>query len=178
MEGRGVLAKPGSDDSALTVWTSSQMTNEVFTAIVDMLLDRGPDYAASINKWGEPPNHMGSAAVCAGSRLSLYSRRFSGRDGVHHWSFSVFLANFDVNAWHTYVIRWLPGRTEWWIDGVQVGSTDKAQPDAPTPVRLNFWAPASSWTDAYSSSLAPARKASGNKRYYYDVDWVEVRQLP
>jgi len=37
MEGRGVLAKPGTDDSALTVWTSSQMTNEVFTAIVDML---------------------------------------------------------------------------------------------------------------------------------------------
>ena len=99
-------------------------------------------------------------------------------DGIHHWSTNVFRAGLDVNAWHTYVIRWLPGKTEWLIDGVVVASTTKAQPDANTPVRLNFWAPTSSWTDAYSSTLKPARKASLNVRYYYDVDWVEVRQLP
>lgn len=75
-------------------------------------------------------------------------------------------------------IRWLPGKTEWLIDDVVVASSTKAQPDANTPVRLNFWAPTSSWTDAYSSSLKPARKASANVRYYYDVEWVEVRQLP
>ncbi|MFM8359486.1 MAG: glycoside hydrolase family 16 protein [Verrucomicrobiota bacterium] len=107
------------------------------------------------------------------------------QNGINHWSFSQFFPNFDVNQWHIYVIRWLPAvppslpaRTEWLIDGVLVASSDKAQPDLATPVRFNFWAPASSWTDAYSSTLKPARKASGNVRYFYDIDHVEVRQLP
>lgn len=37
MEGRGVLAKPDESTGSLTVWTSTQMSNEVFTALVDML---------------------------------------------------------------------------------------------------------------------------------------------
>lgn len=137
---------------------SDELDIEILTKQVNATAGGDPVMFTSWNDWSEASPTYG--------------------DGIHHWSFSVFLANFDVNAWHTYVIRWLPGRTEWWIDGVLVGWTDKAQPEAVTPVRLNFWAPASSWTDAYSSSLAPARKASGNRRYYYDVDWVEVRQLP
>ena len=106
------------------------------------------------------------------------------QDGVHHWSFSQFFANLDVNQWHTYVIRWLPGtatalpRTEWLIDNQRVAWSEKAQPERDTPVRLNFWAPASGWTDAYSSSLSPARTSKSNVRYFYDVDYVEVRQLP
>lgn len=106
------------------------------------------------------------------------------QDGLHHWSFSQFFQNFNVNVWHTYVIRWLPGsttvlpRTEWLIDGQLVAWSEKAQPEQETPVRLNFWAPASGWTDAYSSSLSPARNAKNNVRYYYDVDYVKVRQLP
>jgi hypothetical protein len=38
-----------------------------------MLLDRGPDYTASINRWNEPPNEMGSRAVTA-----LFRRRGFG----------------------------------------------------------------------------------------------------
>ena len=106
------------------------------------------------------------------------------QDGVHHWSFSQFFPNFDVNQWHTYVIRWLPAsgstppRTEWIIDGARVASSEMAQPDQDTPVRLNFWAPNSGWTDAYNSKLSPARASKNNVRYYYDVDYVEVRRLP
>lgn len=100
------------------------------------------------------------------------------QDGVRHWSFSQLFPGLDVNAWHTYTIRWLPGRTEWAIDGTTVATSDKAQPDLPTYVRLNFWAPASGWTDAYDAAFKPARRASANVRYYYDVDYVEVRQLP
>jgi len=106
------------------------------------------------------------------------------QDGVHQWSFSKFFQNINVNQWHTYVIRWLPAsgntpaRTEWLIDSTLVASSEKAQPEQDTPVRLNFWAPASGWTDAYSSNLSPARSAKNNVRYYYDVDYVEVRQLP
>lgn len=49
-----------------------------YTAIVEMLLDRHPDYAASINKWGEPPNSMGSRAVSA-----VFKRRaFGGAQAI------------------------------------------------------------------------------------------------
>jgi hypothetical protein len=46
-----------------------------------------------------------------------------------------------------------------------------------TTVRLNFWAPASSWSDAYDASFKPARRSRDNVRYYYDIDWVEIRRL-
>jgi beta-glucanase (GH16 family) len=98
-------------------------------------------------------------------------------DGIHHWSVSNFVSGLNVNAWHTYTIRWLPDHTEWLLDGVPLYATNKAQPDAATNVRLNFWAPASSWTDAYDAALKPARRSRDNVRYFYDVDWVEVRQL-
>jgi beta-glucanase (GH16 family) len=99
-------------------------------------------------------------------------------DGVHHWNIWQIIPGLDVNEWHDYTIRWLPGRTEWLLDGILVASSDKAQPNLSTYVRLNFWAPASSWTDAYDARLKPARRARDNVRHYYDVDWIEVRQLP
>ncbi|MEO6102223.1 MAG: glycoside hydrolase family 16 protein [Pseudoxanthomonas sp.] len=98
-------------------------------------------------------------------------------DGVHHASQSAPVAGLDVNQFHTYTIRWLPGRTEWLVDGVQVASSTQAQPDLASPIRLNFWAPASSWTDAYDARLKPATSKKQNKSYYYDLDWVEVRRL-
>jgi beta-glucanase (GH16 family) len=99
-------------------------------------------------------------------------------DGIHHSSQSVFVNGLDVNAFHTYTIRWLPDHTEWLVDGVLVSSSNKAQPDLATPFRLNFWAPDSGWTDAYDASLKPTANKRQNKVYYYDVDWVEIRQLP
>ncbi len=98
-------------------------------------------------------------------------------DGIHHWGVSQFVSGLDVNAWRTYTIRWLPDHTEWLLDGALLYSTNKALSDSATNVRLNFWAPASSWTDAYASTLKQARRPKDNVRYFYDVDWVEVRQL-
>ncbi|MEO8161024.1 MAG: glycoside hydrolase family 16 protein [Arenimonas sp.] len=99
-------------------------------------------------------------------------------DGVHNASSTVKVAGLDVNAFHTYVIRWLPTRTEWLVDGVLVASSTKALPDLATPFRLNLWAPASSWRDAYAATLRPARLPRANASYYMDVDWVEIRTLP
>jgi hypothetical protein len=48
-------------------------SDDEYEAIVEMLLDRGPDYTASINRWNEPPNEMGSRAVTA-----LFRRRGFG----------------------------------------------------------------------------------------------------
>lgn len=102
----------------------------------------------------------------------------SYNDGIHHSSQSVFVNNLDVNTFHTYTIRWLPDHTEWWVDGVQVATSNKAQPDLAAPFRINFWAPASGWTDAYDGNLKPTQNKRQNKVSYYDVDWVEIRQLP
>jgi beta-glucanase (GH16 family) len=137
---------------------SDELDIEILTKQVNLTSGGDPVLFTTWNDWSEASPTYG--------------------DGVHHWSIGMFLAGLDVNSWHTYVIRWLPAKTEWLIDDVVVASSTKAQPDADTPVRLNFWAPASSWTDAYSPNLRPAKKANANVRYYYDVDWVEVRQLP
>ena len=65
--------------------------------------------------------------------------------------------------------------TEIWSDAWSV----EAQPDPPTYVRLNLWAPCIELDRCVRrAGLKPARRARDNVRYYYDVDWVEVRQLP
>ena len=99
-------------------------------------------------------------------------------DGVHHSSQSRVIPGLDVNLFHTYTIRWLPGKTEWLVDGVLVASSTLAQPNLETPIRINFWAPASSWTDAYDSQLKVVNTRRQAQVYYYDIDWVEVRRLP
>jgi hypothetical protein len=58
-----------------------------------------------------------------------------------------------------------------------VATSNKAQPTADAPIFLNLWAPDSDWVDAFDANLKPAASLSNNVRYYYDVDWVEVRQL-
>lgn len=136
---------------------SDELDIEILTKQVNLKTGGDPVLFTSWNNWDEnSPTYQ---------------------DGIHHWSIDQFLAGLDVNVWHTYIIRWLPTSTQWLIDGVVVATSDKAQPDAATPLRLNFWAPASGWTEAYSSSLSPTTSAN-NKRYTYDVDWVEVRRLP
>ena len=140
-----------------TTGVSDELDIEILTKQVNTTVGGDPVLFTTWNDWNESSPTYG--------------------DGIHNWSFSQFFSGLDVNAWHTYVIRWLPGRTEWLIDGVVVASSDKAQPEADTPVRLNFWAPASSWTDAYNAGLKPARRSNANVRYYYDVDYVEVRQV-
>jgi hypothetical protein len=64
------------------------------------------------------------------------------------------------------------------VDGTLVATQTQAQPDLAAPIRINFWAPASSWTDAYDASLKSEANRRKAKTWYYDVDWVEVRKLP
>lgn len=99
-------------------------------------------------------------------------------DGIHQSSRSVFVNQLDVNSFHTYTIRWLPGGTEWWLDGNLIARSTEAQPDLATPFRINFWAPAATWSTAYDASLKPAKNPRQNRSYYVDVDWVEIRALP
>lgn len=100
------------------------------------------------------------------------------QDGIRNFTVATTVAGLNANKWHTYLIRWLPDRTEWLIDGKIVATSTITQPDAAQRVHLDFWAPTSDWPDAYESKLQPATVPARNVRYYFDVDYVEVRSLP
>jgi len=95
----------------------------------------------------------------------------------YKWTTNPFISGLNMSDWHSFVIQWVPGKTSWFIDGALAANTTQAQPEADSPIRFNFWAPKSTWTDAYDSSFQPATSSSSNVRYYYEVDYVEVRQL-
>jgi beta-glucanase (GH16 family) len=98
-------------------------------------------------------------------------------DGVHQSTRSAFVPHLDVNEFHNYAIRWLPGHTQWLVDGVLVADSSLAQPDLATPLHINLWAPASTWTDAYDASLQPVGSIQQDVAYSVDVDWVQVRTI-
>ena len=56
-------------------------------------------------------------------------------------------------------------------------AVDKVKPDADSFVGLLFYAPDSDWAAAYDKNFQPAKNSASNKRYYVDIDYVEVRQL-
>lgn len=141
-----------------TTSTSDEIDIEILTKQVNLSSGGAPVSFTTFNDWPR-----GSSAYM---------------DGIHNWTVTPKVPGLNVNQWHSYVIRWLPDHTEWLIDGKVVASSAKAQPNAAQPVHLNFWAPLSSWTDAYDSRLQPATSAGNNRRYYFDVDYVEVRSLP
>jgi hypothetical protein len=87
------------------------------------------------------------------------------------------LAGLDLASFHSYTVRWLPDRVEWWIDGTRVRQELVTLPDDAMNVRLNFWAPDSFFSEAYDASLQPAANAQDNQVYFYEVDWVEIRRV-
>lgn len=141
-----------------TTLTSDEIDIEMLTKQVNLSSGGSPVTFTTFNNWPR-----GSTAYM---------------DGIHHWSVTAKVPGLDVNQWHSYVIRWLPDRTEWLIDGKIVATSTKARPDAAQAVHLDIWAPASDWPDAYDASLKPATSSANNHRYYFDVDYVEVRSLP
>jgi len=102
---------------------------------------------------------------------------FVGNEVLPYFSSqTVDIAGLSVGSWHTYIIRWLPGRTEWLVDGAVVASSNKAQPNADSYVCLSFWAADSDWSKAYDGNLKPASSSGSNQQFFYHVDYVEVRQ--
>ena len=99
-------------------------------------------------------------------------------DGIHHSATTPTVPGLNLNDWNTFTIRWLPDHTEWLINGVLVRTTTQALADAPMPIHLNFWAPDSSWSDAYNASLVPTNNPNNNQSYFYDVDYVSVTTIP
>ncbi len=93
----------------------------------------------------------------------------------------------SIYAWHTYDIDWFPTQIDWYIDGQLVreeapGETSTTNPtlyipNQPMAYMLNFWGPASTFSDAYSSTLTNAATTSANKEYYYDTAYASVSTI-
>jgi beta-glucanase (GH16 family) len=98
-------------------------------------------------------------------------------DGVHHTDSRPVVSGLDMNQFNTFTIRWLPSRTDWLVNGRTIFSTTKAQADEAMPLKFNFWAPNTSWWDAYSSGLMPTSNPWANRSFYYDVDYATVRSI-
>jgi beta-glucanase (GH16 family) len=73
-------------------------------------------------------------------------------------------------------IDWMPDRVRWLVNGELVREETARIPDEPVTVRLNFWAPADTFADAFDSALQPAASPAQNRAFFYEVDFVEVRQ--
>jgi hypothetical protein len=93
----------------------------------------------------------------------------------------------DIYQWHTFDIDWFPTQVDWYVDGQLVreeaaGETSTANPKIYIPIQamgfyINFWAPASTFGDAYFAGLAPSATAAGNQEFYYDVADASVNTL-
>lgn len=99
-------------------------------------------------------------------------------DGVHHQDASPTVPGLDLTEFNVFTIRWLPDHTEWLVNGSLIASISDAHTDADTPVRMNVWAPDSSWVEAYDAALQPTDNPNQNQSYFYQIDYVEIRTVP
>ena len=90
---------------------------------------------------------------------------------------SVPVAGLNLARFNTFLIRWLPDRVEWLVNGRLIRTSVVAVPQREMHICLNFWAPEKSWGEAFSDSLQPAKTAAANRVSFYDVDYVEVRRV-
>jgi beta-glucanase (GH16 family) len=94
-----------------------------------------------------------------------------------HSSVNVDVANLNLATFNTFKIRWLPDRVQWYVNDVPIRTAKFAVPDAPAPIRANFWAPNTDWGDAYSAALQPVNNAGANTTFLYDIDHIAVRRI-
>lgn len=98
-------------------------------------------------------------------------------DQIHHSSETVNVKGLDLTQFNTFTIRWLPDQTVWLVNNKVVRSSKNAVPDAPSPIRLNFWAALPAWKEAYSANYMPVDKESKSSTAVYELDYLEVRSI-
>ena len=86
----------------------------------------------------------------------------------------------DMREFNTYTTRWSKDKIEYFLNGklVRTGPNRgvlRDVPDDPLHVCLSLFAPLSGFAKAYHRELRPAGNQSLNERYFYDVDYVQVR---
>ena len=84
----------------------------------------------------------------------------------------------NLTRFNTFLVRWLPNRVEWLVNGKIVKTSFAAVPEQPMKLCLNFWAPDKGWDEAFSGLLLPELTKLKMRTAFYDVDYVEVRRVP
>ena len=104
-------------------------------------------------------------------------RYTSYNDGIHHSDQTVTIPGFLRGGWNVLRFRCLTDRVEWYVNDVLVWTNTNVVPNDPMNIRLNFWAPDSSWAAAYDAGLQPTANPAANQSYRYDIDYVKVSTL-
>ena len=130
-----------------------------------------------LSNWANRPPSSTSEKVqlTSWNDWNRYSSRYYDR--VHHTDAKPIISNLDLNAFNTWKVKWFYDRTEWYVNGRQLWVSRSAVPTAALPVKFNFWAPASNWAEAYSSSLIPTSNPWANRTYEFDIDYVLMRAI-
>jgi hypothetical protein len=90
----------------------------------------------------------------------------------------------DLSQWQVFRIYWYPEihRVDWtWMDPVDGETLLRREedvsfvPDQSMALYFNFWAPDSSWPDAYDAGLQPVNDAGSDQTYLYEIDYAEAR---
>jgi endo-1,3-1,4-beta-glycanase ExoK len=87
------------------------------------------------------------------------------------------IAGVMAGQFNEFEIHWLPDRLRWRVNGQVAREVLDGIPEMPMTIRLNFWAPAADFADAFNASLRPASTAAGNQAFICEVDYVEIRSL-
>ena len=83
-----------------------------------------------------------------------------------------------LDAWNTFRIEWYTNRVRWLVNGQLVFERTDRVPNDAMSVRLNFWAPDTGWTGAYSGDITATTNPALNQTFSYFVDYVTVWRLP
>lgn len=87
---------------------------------------------------------------------------------------------------HTYRMEWFPDHVSWFLDGTLIRTVTEHVPTQPQTLHLNLWGVPAHWgrnpgdpdgPPVGDPSFVPAKSASANQTYYFDVTSVKVEQL-
>lgn len=121
----------------------------------------------------------GSATPVLLSNWNDWSEAADGyTNGAHHSATELRVGALDLTQFNDFSTYWLPGRTEWRVNGLLVHRDNQAVPDAAAPLHLNLWVPLATWDSAYSAALQPAASAALNQTYILEIDAVHISAVP
>ena len=108
----------------------------------------------------------------------------SGRKTAHPRSIAVTPGTFS--GWHTYRMEWFPDHVSWFVDGALVRTEKDHVPTQPQQLHMNLWGVPTNWGPSPGDpngppigdpSFTPAKSASDNQTYFFDVTAVKVERL-
>jgi hypothetical protein len=108
----------------------------------------------------------------------------SGQKTAHPLSIAVISGTFS--DWHTYRMEWFPDHVSWFIDGDLLRTETDHVPTQPQQLHMNLWGVPTDWGPSPGDpngppigdpNFTPAKNASDNQTYFFDVTTVKVEQL-